>query len=55
MTSRMNFKNSRSAGNGAHMWKGTTLKVIVTGRPKLVFDQRAAPVPEITDGSIFLH
>jgi hypothetical protein len=51
----MHFKNGRSAENGSHMWKGTTLKVIVTGRAKLVFDQTAAPVPEIMDGSIFLH
>jgi hypothetical protein len=35
----MHLKDGRSAGNGAYA---------------LVFDQMAAPVPEITDGSLYL-
>jgi hypothetical protein len=31
------FKNSRSAGNGAYMRKGTTLRVMVTRWPKVSF------------------
>jgi hypothetical protein len=29
MTFRMHLKNSRSAGNGAYAWKGTTSTVVV--------------------------
>jgi hypothetical protein len=36
-TSRMHLKNGRSAGNGAYMREGTTSRVMVANRPKLVF------------------
>jgi hypothetical protein len=31
------FKNGRSAGNGAYMWKGTTSWVMVASRHKVSF------------------
>jgi hypothetical protein len=31
------YKNGRSAGNGAHMRKGTTSRVMVASRPKVSF------------------
>jgi hypothetical protein len=31
------FKNGRSAGNGAHVWKGTTSRVMVARRFKVTF------------------
>jgi hypothetical protein len=45
----MHLKSGRSAGNGAHTKKGTTSRVMVTSSPKIIFDQMAAPVPEIMD------
>jgi hypothetical protein len=51
----MHFKNGRSAGKGAYTWKGTTLKVMVAIGPKLVFDEMAAPVPEIKNGSLYVE
>jgi hypothetical protein len=38
------FKNCRSAGNGAYWRKGTTSRVMVASRPKVSFDEMAAPV-----------
>jgi hypothetical protein len=46
----MHLTNGKSAGNGAYMQMGTTLMVKVPVGPKLVFDQIAAPVPEIMEG-----
>jgi hypothetical protein len=46
----MHLKNGRSTGTGAHMQKGATLRVMVTSKLR-VFDQMAAPVPEIMDSS----
>jgi hypothetical protein len=51
----MHFKNARSTGKGTYTCKGTTLKVMVSIGPKLVFDQMAAPVPEIMDGSLYVE
>jgi hypothetical protein len=31
------LKNGRSAGNGAHVWKRTTSRVMVVSRPKVSF------------------
>jgi hypothetical protein len=31
------FRNGKSAGNGTYMQKGTTLSVMVAGRPKVAF------------------
>jgi hypothetical protein len=42
-----------SAGNGAFAWKGTTSRVVVACRPKLIFDQMAALVPEIIDTTLY--
>jgi hypothetical protein len=36
-TSRMNFKNSRSTGNGAYAKRGTTSRVIVASKFKVSF------------------
>jgi hypothetical protein len=47
MTSRMHLKNGRSTGNGGYAQKGTTLKVMVASRQKLVFDQMVASVPKL--------
>jgi hypothetical protein len=48
-TSRIHLKKmTENAGNRTHMRKGTTSRVMAAG-PKLVFDQMAAPVPEIMD------
>jgi hypothetical protein len=46
----MHLQNDRGAGNGAYTRKGTIFQVLwwPVG-PKLVFDQMAAPVPEIMD------
>jgi hypothetical protein len=46
------FKDGRSAGSCENMWKGTTSTRPVG--PKLVFDQMAAPVPEIMDTTSYL-
>jgi hypothetical protein len=46
------LKNGGSTGNGAYTWKGTTSRWLLPVGPKLVFDQMAAPVPEIMDGSL---
>jgi hypothetical protein len=43
----MHCKNSRSAGNGVFQLNGTTSRVMVASRAKVVFDQMAEPVPEI--------
>jgi hypothetical protein len=40
-------------GNGVYARNGITSKVTVANRPKVSFDQMAAPVPEIMNG--FLH
>jgi hypothetical protein len=45
----MNVTNSKSAGNRAYPLKETASRVMVVGRPKLIFDQIAAPVPTIMD------
>jgi hypothetical protein len=42
------FKISRSAGNGAYARKGRWWPV----GPKLIFNEMAAPVPEIMGGSM---
>jgi hypothetical protein len=44
----MHLKNGRSSGNGAYVQKGITSRVMVVST-KLVFDQMAAPIPEIMD------
>jgi hypothetical protein len=31
------FKNGRSAGNCAYMWKGSTLRMMVASKPKVSF------------------
>jgi hypothetical protein len=49
------FKNGRSAGNGTYGRKGTTSRVMVASRPKVSFDQMAAPVLEIMDGSMYVY
>jgi hypothetical protein len=36
-TSSMHLKNDRRAGNSAYAWRGTTLRVKVTNRPKVSF------------------
>jgi hypothetical protein len=36
------FKNGRSVGNSPYTQKGTTSKVMVASKPKVVFDQIAA-------------
>jgi hypothetical protein len=43
-------KNGKSARYNAYAPKGTTLKVTVATKPKVSFDQMAAPVSEIMDG-----
>jgi hypothetical protein len=50
----MHLKNDRSAGIGAYMQKGTTSSVTVASRPEISFDQMAAPVPEIINGSLIV-
>jgi hypothetical protein len=47
---RIHLKNGRSAGTSAYARKGTISRVTVASRPKVSFDQTAAPVPEIMDG-----
>jgi hypothetical protein len=47
----MNLKKGRSAENSAYAQKGTTSRVTVDSRPRVSFNQMAAPVPEIMDGS----
>jgi hypothetical protein len=49
MTSRMHLKNGRSTGNGACRRRGLLRGWWWPVGPKLVFDQMAAPVPEIMD------
>jgi hypothetical protein len=46
------FKNDRSTGKSVYARKGTTLRVKMASRHK-VFDQMAAPVLEIMDGSLY--
>jgi hypothetical protein len=41
------FKNCRNAGNSVYGRKGTTSRVMVASRPKVSFDEMAAPVPLI--------
>jgi hypothetical protein len=33
----------------------TTSRVMVASRPRLVFDQMAASVPEVMDGSLYVY
>jgi hypothetical protein len=49
------FKKGRCAGNGAYAWKGITSRVMAASKPKLVFDQMGARVPEIMNGSLSRH
>jgi hypothetical protein len=51
-TSRMHLKNGRSAENRAYMQKGATSRVMAASRPKVSFDQMAAPIPEIMDSPV---
>jgi hypothetical protein len=44
----MYLKNDRSVGNGAYVWKVTTLRVMVASKQN-VFDHMAAPVLIIMD------
>jgi hypothetical protein len=37
------FKNGRNAGNGAYTWKGTTSRMMVASRPKLMFEGSTSP------------
>jgi hypothetical protein len=37
------FKNGRSTGNGAYVWKGATSTVMVGIMPKVSFHQMTAP------------
>jgi hypothetical protein len=46
----INFKNGRSTVNSGYMQKETTLRMMMTRRPK-VFDQRAAPDQQVMDSS----
>jgi hypothetical protein len=46
------FKNGRNAGNGVYERNWATSRVMVVSGPKVSFDQMAAPVPEIMDGSL---
>jgi hypothetical protein len=54
-TSRMHLKNGRRAGSGAYARKGTTSSVMVASMPEVSFEQIAAPVPEIMDGSLYVY
>jgi hypothetical protein len=47
------FKNYRRAGNGEHARKGTISRVMLDSRPKVSFDQMAAPGLEIMNGSLW--
>jgi hypothetical protein len=47
------FKNDKSAGNGAYARKRTTWRVMVANRPKVNFDQMAAPDLKIIDSSLY--
>jgi hypothetical protein len=49
------FKKGRSTGNSAYVRMATTSRVMVASRHKLVFDQMAAPVAEIVDGSLHIR
>jgi hypothetical protein len=49
------FKNGRRAGNGSCVWKGGYSRVMMASRPKVSFDQMAAPVPEIMAGSLYKY
>jgi hypothetical protein len=44
----MVLQSGRNTGKGARERKGTTSRAVVVS-----FDQMAAPVPEIIDGSLF--
>jgi hypothetical protein len=50
----MHLRIGRSTGNGAYMQMGPVLRVMMACKSivsfDLVFDQIAAPVPEIMDG-----
>jgi hypothetical protein len=50
----MHFKNERSVSKGIYLQKGTSSRVMVGSSPKLVFDQMAAPVPEIMDDPLYM-
>jgi hypothetical protein len=47
----MHLTNSRSAGNGAYVWNGSTSRWWWPLGPNLSFDQMAALAPEIMDSS----
>jgi hypothetical protein len=42
-------------GSGVYAQKRTTSRVMVASRPKVSFDQMAAPVPEIWRAVVWLH
>jgi hypothetical protein len=52
-TSRIHFKNGRSAGNGAHERKDTTSRLWPVGL-ELGFDLIAAPFLEIMDAALYM-
>jgi hypothetical protein len=45
----MHFKNGGSTANGAYVQKEIISMAVVASRPRVNFDQMAAPVPEIMD------
>jgi hypothetical protein len=47
----IHLKNGISTWDDAYTQQWTTLRVMVASRPKVSFDQMAAQVPEIMDGS----
>jgi hypothetical protein len=47
------FKKWQKRWKDAYVQQGTTSKVMVASRPKVSFDQMAAPIPEIMDGSLY--
>jgi hypothetical protein len=48
------FKILQKHWEWSYIWKGTISRMMVVSRPKLSFDQKAAPVPEII-GSTGMH
>jgi hypothetical protein len=49
------FKDWQKRWNGSYTRKGTTSRAMVANRPKLDFDQMAAPFPEVMDVSLYVH
>jgi hypothetical protein len=49
----MHLKYGRSAGNDVYPWNGTTSRATVASRTKVSFEQMAALIPEIMDGSFY--